>query len=318
MMLLFDISGFFDNINHRRLVSVSRSLGFPLELVSWLESFLTDRHVSLKFNDFTSDPYDLLVGTPQGSPISPVLSIIFASPLLYLAQRWTNTSLSMYVDDGNLFACGTDFDEVTARLRHAYLDCWNWLNRAGLAIEPDKPEVIFFTNSHTAHRPTRIWLADPSRALEYQVEASNTVRYLGIFFGHKLNWHDHVRIMTNRARSLNALQLLGNSIRGLSWTQWRTVFNAIVLPILTYAAPVWYTGQAALLRELRAAQLRMLPSGTSLELSAPRRSTPYTNSWASCPSTSASECWSKMPLSASIVFHKTLNSSLESQAPGAD
>jgi hypothetical protein len=200
--LLFDISGFFDNINHQRLVALFRTLGFPAEVVSWLQSFLTDCHVSLRFNGFTSDPYNLRVGTPQGSPISPVLSIIFASPILRLAQHWTNTGLSMYVDDGNLFACGTDFSVVTDRLRLAYCKCWDWLHRAGLAIEPDKTEVIFFTNSHAGLRwPTHIWLADPSCALEYRVEASNTVCYLGIFFDHQLNWHDHVQIMTNHARS---------------------------------------------------------------------------------------------------------------------
>jgi reverse transcriptase-like protein len=122
-MLLFNISGFFDNINHYCLVSIFCALGFPHELVSWLESFLTDHHVSLKFNNFTLDPYNLQVGTPQGSPISPVLSIIFASPILYLTQRWTNTSLSMYVDDSNLFACGTSYSEVTDCLCLAYWDC---------------------------------------------------------------------------------------------------------------------------------------------------------------------------------------------------
>jgi hypothetical protein len=32
------------------------------------------------------------------------------------------------------------------------------------------------------------------------------------------------------------------------------VYNAIILPILTYVAPVWYTGQAYLLKELCGAQ----------------------------------------------------------------
>ena len=148
----------------------------------------------------------------------PVLSIIFTSPILYLAQKWTNTGLSMYVDDGNLFACGSDFSEVTNHLCSAYNDCWSWLNRAGLSIEPDKTEVIFFKNSHAGHqRPNHIWLADPTQALEYHVDTSNTIQYLGIFFDHQLNWHDHVHIMTNRACStLKAVQLLGNSIRGLN------------------------------------------------------------------------------------------------------
>ena len=235
---------------------VFKGLGFPLKLVNWLLSFLTNCHISLRFNGFSSDPYDLLVGTPQGSPISPVLSIIFTSPILYLAQKWTNTGLSMYVDDGNLFACGSDFSEVTNHLCSAYNDCWSWLNRAGLSIEPDKTEVIFFKNSHAGHQhPNHIWLADPTQALEYRVDAFNTVRYLGIFFDHQLNWHDHVRIMTNHARStLKAVQLLGNSICGLNWTQWHIIYNAVILPILTYAAPVWYLGQASLLWKLRTAQ----------------------------------------------------------------
>jgi hypothetical protein len=67
----------------------------------------------------------------------------------------------MYIDDGLHFACGPNFTEVTNHLRLAYRECWDWLHRAGLAIEPDKTEVIFFQNSHAAlQRPNCIWLAD--------------------------------------------------------------------------------------------------------------------------------------------------------------
>ena len=83
----------------------------------------------------------------------------------------------------------------------------------------------------------------------------NKVGYLGIYFDFQLNWHEHVQIMTTHARStLKALQLLGNSIRGLSWANWRIIYNAVILPILTYATPVWFSGQASLLRQLRTAQ----------------------------------------------------------------
>ena len=46
--------------------------------------------------------------------------------------------------------------------------------------------------------------------------------------------------MANRARStIRALHLLGNSIRGLDLINWRRVFHAIILPILTYGVPLW-------------------------------------------------------------------------------
>jgi Reverse transcriptase (RNA-dependent DNA polymerase) len=105
-LLLFDIQGYFDNINHERLIQVFANLGFAPELVKWCRSFLSDRSVCLRFNGKTSDPFDFTVGTPQGSPVSPVLSTIYTSPLLHKMRDWTNTSLGMYVDDGAIFTCG--------------------------------------------------------------------------------------------------------------------------------------------------------------------------------------------------------------------
>ena len=104
-LLVFDIQGFFDNANHKRLVQIITDLGFAPELVSWCHSFLKDQKVRLKFNGHSSDPFDFVVRTPQGSPISPVLSIIYTSLLLHKMWDWNRSSLGMYKDDGVIFAC---------------------------------------------------------------------------------------------------------------------------------------------------------------------------------------------------------------------
>ena len=105
-ILLFDIQGYFDNINHERLINIFTDLRFAPELVKWCRSFLKDRTVRLKFNGKISDPFDYTVGTPQGSPVSPVLSTIYTSPLLHKMKHWNKASLGMYIDDGVIFACG--------------------------------------------------------------------------------------------------------------------------------------------------------------------------------------------------------------------
>ena len=46
-LLLFDIQGFFDNVNHNRLTQIIENLGFTPEIVSWCRSFLKDRAVRL-------------------------------------------------------------------------------------------------------------------------------------------------------------------------------------------------------------------------------------------------------------------------------
>ena len=130
------MKGFFDHVNHGHLANIVRGLGFDNRVSAWLESFLKGRKVHLKFNNILAEERGQPVGVPQGSPISPVLSIIYTSPLLHLMREWTNSSLGMYVDDGILFACAHDWEEVSNTLRTRYAMCMDWLRRAGLAIEP--------------------------------------------------------------------------------------------------------------------------------------------------------------------------------------
>jgi hypothetical protein len=63
-------------------------------------------------------------------------------------------------------------------------------------------------------------------------------------------------VVCNRARaSLKALQLLGNSVRGLDQANWRLAYNAICLPVLTYGCQLWYRGkQVTLVRKLQVVQ----------------------------------------------------------------
>ena len=242
--LLFDIQGFFDNVNRDRVVYIFDILGFPLEVVRWVKSFLSNRTIAMHFNGWTSELFAALNGTPQGSPFSPILSAVYTIPLLRLAKCWERRALSLYVDDGNITASGAthkmSMDEVIA----GFSIVTDWLKRCGLRTDPDKTEFISFFNPRRPHHligppPPNILLCDASNS-ELSVPRSTSVRYLGIFIHYKLSWELHVHTMANRARStIRALHLLGNSIRGLDLVNWRRVFHAIVLPVLTYGAPLW-------------------------------------------------------------------------------
>jgi hypothetical protein len=256
-LLLFDIQGYFDHINHDRLLQIFTNLGFAPELTKWCKSFLEDRTVKLKFNGETSDPFDFVVGTPQGSPVSPVLSTIFTSPLLHKMKEWTNSSLGMYIDDGVIFACGDSWEEIEDTMRKGYTECLNWLTRAGLNAEPDKTELIFFRKPKERLEPPKyILLPLPSHNTYYRVPAADTLRYLGFYFDDRLSWSHHVQVMCNRARAtLKSLQLLGNSVRGLDQARWRLAYNAICLPVLTYGCQLWYRGkQITLVKKLQTVQ----------------------------------------------------------------
>jgi Reverse transcriptase (RNA-dependent DNA polymerase) len=239
------------------MTQILADLGFAPEIVSWCKSFLKDCTVRLQFNRRTSDPFDFAVGTPQGSLVSPVLSIIYTAPLLHKMKNLANPSLGMYIDNGAIFACRQKWKEVEHMMRDSYTSCIEWLTQASLSAELDKMELIFFRKGkEKSALPNYIHLPLPSRNTYYQVQASTTLQYLGFFLNTRLMWTHHIEVMCNRVRaSIKALQLLGNSVQGLDQAKWRLAYNAICLPVLTYSCQLWFMGkQKTLVKKLQTTQ----------------------------------------------------------------
>ena len=243
-LLLFDIQGFFDNLHVDRLVHVVSLLGFAPSLCDWVRSFLTDRRITLSFNSEPLPEVVLNHGTPQGSPLSPILSALYILPLLRLTEAWRFRSLSTYVDNGAIVATGANHQSIRQKCADGFFTVTDWLLRNGLRVDPDKTEFISFQRSSA--RAHLVGTQLPSLDLQLpgggtlQVRRSANVRYLGVFIDEKFRWDSHASIMAARARSsLRSLSLLGNSVRGLDFDNWRRVFHAITLPVLLYGLPLW-------------------------------------------------------------------------------
>ncbi|KAE8244624.1 hypothetical protein A4X13_0g6427, partial [Tilletia indica] len=82
--LAFDVKGAYDATHCWRLVHLLYQLGCPLQLVRWVLSFLSNRRAEVRLDDETSNMTPLDTGIPQGSPVSPILFIIFVAALLRL------------------------------------------------------------------------------------------------------------------------------------------------------------------------------------------------------------------------------------------
>jgi reverse transcriptase-like protein len=157
-------------------VQIISDLGFAPEIVSWCKSFLKDRMVRLCFNGRTSNPFDFAVGTPQGLPVSPVLSIIYTAPLLQKMRSWSNTLLGMYINDGAIFACGKNWHDIKEAMRQGYITCMGWLKKAGLNAKPNKTELLFFKQcGNCSDPPPYIHLPLPSHNSYYQVPKLSTI-----------------------------------------------------------------------------------------------------------------------------------------------
>ena len=83
-ILLLDLKGAFDRVNHRWLLHTLWEKRLPQRLLQWFESFLTNRRESLLFDGKSSREFQMLTGVPQGSPLSPILFLIFIATVYVL------------------------------------------------------------------------------------------------------------------------------------------------------------------------------------------------------------------------------------------
>jgi ribonuclease HI len=258
--LAFDIKGYFDNINHRRLTRTMELLGFAPEVVTWVASFLSDRQVVIRVDGYKGEPVELIaVGIPQGSPLSMILSSISTAFVLHAVRDMLNTDQRAYVDDGLLVAVGGTFVSTIEQLIEGFRKVYSMLRAIGLDADRTKFDLMHFTRARQPENsPITLTLQYGEEAPEsVPVFPKITMRWLGVFFHRKLDWHTHVKTMANRARSIVAgLRLLANTVRGISLANARLLYKTVVLPVLLFASPVWYTGvkQKGLIQPIITAQ----------------------------------------------------------------
>ena len=103
VLLLLDLSAAFDTVDHKILLQRLRSrFGTRGKALAWLQSYLTDRSLSVQIDGFTSSVRSLRFGVPQGSVLGSLLYLLYTAPLGDLI-RWHDMEFRLYADDTQLY-----------------------------------------------------------------------------------------------------------------------------------------------------------------------------------------------------------------------
>jgi len=173
--ILMDVAGAFNNVHHARLIHNMRKRKIPVEITQWVLSFLSNRTTRMRFNGITTDLIPTPTGIPQGSPLSPILYILYNSDLLEIPKGRKQLGLG-FIDDilygvqnKTAMANSSELERLLARSE-------TWRQRHGAQFEKSKYVLIHFTRNPLAQVEATVTIGGTT------IHPSPEARYLDVTF----------------------------------------------------------------------------------------------------------------------------------------
>jgi len=217
---MIDFSKAFDVIDHCILFNKLKLLNLPMNVLTWITNFLSNRSQVTKVNDSMSDIVPINMGIIQGSGLGPTLFSIMISDLVTISPE---NLLFKYADDVNVLSC-----DETLELEFKNICDWAAVNKMTINVAKTK-EIVFHKPS-----PRNFITPKPLEGITQVLEAT----ILGVLFCHNLKFDSHIHntlsLCSQRSFLLKKLKAMG-----LSKTFIGVVFKSIVLSKLIYALPAW-------------------------------------------------------------------------------
>ncbi|CAF4637902.1 unnamed protein product [Rotaria socialis] len=142
-VILFDIKAAFDSVWHDGLIYKLNELRIPKYLMYYLISFLQNRTASIEIENSLSKLLHLNSGTPQGSPLSPLLYIIYTADSMNGVPE--HTQYDLFADDTALWTSPNITSSLSSRLQQASDAFQSWCKSWKLKLQPTKTELVHFT-----------------------------------------------------------------------------------------------------------------------------------------------------------------------------
>ncbi|PLW24381.1 hypothetical protein PCASD_08397 [Puccinia coronata f. sp. avenae] len=148
--LFLDVKSAYPSVHPRRLIQYLASLKCPAYLIGIVESFLENRSTTIRMDDFTSCPFNIDIGLPQGSPPLVILYILYNNSLLTKECSLASDSISIgYIDDVVHLAAAKSNHATLESLTNLGAHSLGWGSRFG-AIFDKKESTVFVAHPESS------------------------------------------------------------------------------------------------------------------------------------------------------------------------
>lgn len=257
LAIFIDFERAFDMLWKDGLLIKLRRMGIEGNMYSWINSFLSDRTIQVKVGETMSGRRNLDNGTPQGSPLSPLLFLIAINDL---PDCLTEVETSLFADDCALFKSVSNhqLDNATATMQKNLDAVQMWCDKWGFKMSVNKTVGVLFTRDRHLKEKMKPIVIN-GKPIKIEKEA----KFLGLYFDERLNWQSHFDYIIKRCNArLNLMRSVTGSSWGASKASLLLIYRALVRSVLDYGAIAFDSATEAQKRRLDVIQCKALRIAT--------------------------------------------------------
>ena len=217
---MIDFSKAFDRLQADIVIEKMVKLDFHPHLTLLIKNFLSDRYQCVRYGNCKSEYSPINVGAPQGTKLGPVLWIIYINDL-----EIAEYSSVKYADDLTFYQAVIKGHSPT---QNPLLEAEEWAQRNNMLINQSKTVVLNVSHHHQV------------TSSNDGIIPSESTKLLGVIVDHRLTFKAHADYLIKRSnRTLYLMHKLKSY--GVKPKFLLTFYLTNIRPIVTYAAPAWYT-----------------------------------------------------------------------------
>jgi hypothetical protein len=234
--LMMDVKGAFPTVNRACLLHKMRRAQLDENLVTWVDSFMSDRLVEITIVGEVGEAIATNTGLPQGSPVSPILFFIYIADLATLVDNRVPGTVGLsFVDDVTWVVDGDNAEEVTRKLTHCASACLSWVASNAVCFEADKTNAILFSKRRANQVPPDLAVQVDSHHVTYN---PNAIWWLGYWLDPKLTFNHHHQKWLTKARQQQARLARLCRSQGLPPASTANLQKAVVQSVAMYGIDI--------------------------------------------------------------------------------
>ncbi|UYV80964.1 hypothetical protein LAZ67_19002292, partial [Cordylochernes scorpioides] len=217
--------------------------------ITWINDFLKNRYIRVKYNGTLSKTFKLYQGLPQGSVLSPTLFTLFIAGIEEKISHKTN--IGLFADDIILWSSNTNWKKAERDLNKTLLHLEKFANKHKLEFNPQKSETCLFTTDK------KLYKIRPKIILkEQQLQYNKHPKYLGYTLDPEINSSKHIEEVIRKGRDrLKILKYISGREWGADATTLKLTYTSLIRPILEYGYQIYGTASETNLKSLERIQL---------------------------------------------------------------